>query len=267
MAAGSGAGGDGTSRRSTPGGARGALPPSFVPWQRGVTCTVRPELLAPLQENREYRLNVTVRRRVPTGCAYAEYATLYRRATGLAHARLDAVGARNHEVAIHRWVMAHAWFRQHLEGNDFVCASVTHGLVVAGRRLLPAGEPFPAAAALWTTGGHDEATFAGRHLDAAGRRHVDEIYSEFDLGDAPGSSADVTVSYGEYCTREETDFEPYVRRAEHVAGFYCESWTPSAPAPRLPIVMREWSSLATGKRAEPHLVTMHLFLRGEQPGA
>ncbi|MNC86527.1 hypothetical protein D3C83_21970 [compost metagenome] len=137
---------------------------------------------------------------------------------------------------------------------------------MANGRLLPAGEPFPAAGALWTTGGHDEATFARRHLDAAGRRQVDEIYSEFDMGDAPGASADVTVSYGEYCGRGDVEVDPYVRRAERLARFYCESWTPRTAPADPPIVMREWSCLPTGKREDPRLVTVHLFLRGEQPG-
>ena len=245
-------------------GSRGSLPAGFVPWQRGVTCTVRPELLAPLGHTREYRLNVTVRRRIPAGCPFAEYETIYRRATDLAGLRLASVAACNTAAPLHHWLMTHAWFRQHLGGHDFVSASVTHGLVVAVNRLLPSGEPFPPSAALLTDGGHDQQTFAARHLDGSGRRHVDEIYSEFDLGAAPGAGDDVTVSYCEYCGRPEVELEPYVRRAEHLAAFYCQSWAPAGRATPLPIVMREWTSLETGKRTEPGLVAVHVFLRGEE---
>jgi hypothetical protein len=35
-------------------GSEGTLPAGFVPWQRGVTCTVRPEWLAPIDPCRTY---------------------------------------------------------------------------------------------------------------------------------------------------------------------------------------------------------------------
>ena len=39
-------------------GSEGTLPADFVPWQRGVTCTVRPEWLAPIDPHRIYLANV-----------------------------------------------------------------------------------------------------------------------------------------------------------------------------------------------------------------
>ena len=42
-------------------GEHGDLPLDFQAWRRGLTYTVRPELLRPLPPKREVRLNVTVR--------------------------------------------------------------------------------------------------------------------------------------------------------------------------------------------------------------
>ena len=75
-------------------GSDGALPDGFAEWQRGVTYTVRPELLAPLASGRDYRLNVTLRRRHPLDREFTGYDELYQRVSGIAAARVAAVAER-----------------------------------------------------------------------------------------------------------------------------------------------------------------------------
>ena len=243
-------------------GSEGNVPDGFAEWQRGVTYTVRPALLGTLTPGRHYRLNVTSRRSHPRDLEFIDYASLYRRVTELAAARVAIVGSRND--GLHTWILAHAWFRQDAGRRSFVAATVTQGIVVATGGLAPRGEEVPSADALSQPGGQPQETFAARHINDAGDRHLDEIYSEFDMREGPATTGDLTVSYGEYTAEGgDVDFQPCVRRAERLAAFYRQSLTGDQHAERtpLPIVMREWTCLDTSKSRDRRIITVHLFLR------
>src|SRR5690242_21245491 len=82
---------------SKPGNA-GVLPDHFIPWQWGVTYTVHPELLSPVQCGREYRLTISVLRRV----VHAQdpgYADLYNRATTIANGRTARLQCADHDAS------------------------------------------------------------------------------------------------------------------------------------------------------------------------
>jgi hypothetical protein len=111
-------------------GSDGVLPDGFVEWECGVVYTVRPELLRRLQPQREYLLNVTVRRRVPADEESVDYARLYHRAAALARARLEIVAGRNGQP-LHAWIQAHDGLANRQAGRSVhdqrssVCAPVS----------------------------------------------------------------------------------------------------------------------------------------------
>ena len=242
-------------------GSDGVLPDGFVEWECGVVYTVRPELLRRLQPQREYLLNVTVRRRVPADEESVEYTRLYHRAADLARARLEIVAGRN-EHPLHSWIQAHAWMRQQLGAYSFASATITSGVIIAADGPLPTGEGLPSSAALLAPGGLEQGEFAARHTDAAGRRHFDEVYTEFDMRSAPRDVRDMTVSYGEYTEEVAGSIAPYLNRAEELAAFYLEPTAAAVAAGSgAPVLKREWTVLRTDKQTDPHLVSVHLFLR------
>jgi hypothetical protein len=245
-------------------GSDGALPDGFVPWQRGVVYTVRPDLLAALQAGREYRLNVTMRRPVHGGHEFTGYGDLYRRVTDVADARIAGLARRAAGRPLQTWILAHAWWRQDLGAQSFVSASATRSIVLDdGRAAAFHGQETPSAAALQMPGGQTRESFAASHVDDAGQRRLDEIFTEFDTDDASGAPRDLTISYGEYTGSPDVAFDDYLSRAERLATFYCDSLHPPAAVhPPPPIVMREWTCLETGRTtADRHVVSIHLFLR------
>jgi hypothetical protein len=76
-------------------GGEGTLPADFVPWQRGVTCTVRPEWLAPIDACRTYLANVTVQRSAPLHEPFADYGALYHLYTDF-----DRTGGSSRDVTL-----------------------------------------------------------------------------------------------------------------------------------------------------------------------
>jgi hypothetical protein len=245
-------------------GSDGALPDGFVPWQRGVVYTVRPELLATLQSGREYHLNVTMRRRVPGGHEFTGYGDLYRRVTEIADARIAGLARRAAGRPLQTWIHAHAWWRQDAGAGTFLSASATRSIVLdGGRDAAPEGLGTPSAAALQTSGGQTRESFAASHVDGAGQLRLDEIFTEFDTGETPGATRDLTISYGEYTGSPDVAFDDYLTHAERLATFYCDALRPPAAVRQPPpIVMREWTCLETGKTtADRHMVSIHLFLR------
>jgi hypothetical protein len=253
-----------TSSTSRP-GSSGALPQGFREWERGVTYTVRPELLAPLADGREYRLNATLRRACTKEGDFTGYAGLYRRASTILDARVAAVARRNEGRRLHTWVLTHAWFRIEAGDRSFVSASITRALTLAGDgRHWPEGEETPSAEALQRPGGQSRDAYAARHDDDYGRRRLDEIYVEFEGGERSEAARDVTISYGEYIADPTgLDFAPYLQRAEQLAACYRDSATTSSHpgGTLLPVLMREWTCLDTSKTTDRRIVTVHLFLR------
>jgi hypothetical protein len=126
-------------------GEDGELPGDFREWQRGVTYTVRPGMLAPLARDRDYWLNTTIRRIRGAGEPAVSYAELYPRATAILDARIAEITAGD-SAAPHQWIVAQAWFSQDLRGQVIDSAAITIGLSYRG--TLRAGATPPAAADL-----------------------------------------------------------------------------------------------------------------------
>jgi hypothetical protein len=214
-------------------GSEGILPVDFVPWQRGVTCTVRPEWLAPIDPYRTYLANVTVQRAAPLGQPFTDYESLYNRAMAIVQRhQLDRAGP----AKLQTWIQAHAWFRIDLPQSALVSATVTLGLSANEETPATAGEPLPASEKLRQPSGHTPESFAGTHENMIGQRVVDHLYTEFDR--TGGSSSDITLSYGEYAHDPPSDYGPFIRHAER----FVRSYDPS-----LELLMREWRSTRTGK--------------------
>jgi hypothetical protein len=96
------------------------LPAGFAPWQRGVTCTVRPEWLAPIDPARTYLANVSVQRVAPLEDPFTGYDSLYGQATAIVRKhQLERAGGGN----LRAWIQAHAWFRVDLPQSSFVSAT------------------------------------------------------------------------------------------------------------------------------------------------
>src|SRR5258705_9300329 len=114
----------------------GTLPEGFPVWRRGVTYTVRPEMLAPLHGGREYRINVTVRRKIANVGEFSAYADLYATCTGILGVRCATLTSNDPGEPLHTWVQWHAWWcgavsDKYPAAGDakIACASITLGLV------------------------------------------------------------------------------------------------------------------------------------------
>jgi hypothetical protein len=229
-------------------GCEGTLPAGFVPWQRGVTCTVRPEWLAPLDACRTYLANVTVRRSVPLHEPFTDYGSLYNRAMVIVRRHLrDRAGT----ATVQTWIQAHAWFRIDLPDSSLVSATVTLGLSANEDARAPEGEPLPSPESLRHPSGGTQESFAAKHRDPVGQRRVDYLYTDFDRAD--GSSRDVTLSYGEYANESPSDYAAFIRRAERFVRAY---------DPSLELLMREFRATETNKTTDlPWITVMETYLR------
>jgi len=229
-------------------GAEGTLPVDFVPWQRGVTCTVRPEWLAPLDPSRTYLANVTVQKAAPRGEPFTDYESLYNYAmTIVRRHELDRAGV----AELHTWVQAHAWFRIELPASALVSATVTLGLSANEDASASAGEPPPSAENLRRPSGHTPESFAAKHENLRGQRRVDHLYTEFDR--TGSGSRDITLSYGEYAHDAPADFGSFIGRAERFVRV-CDS--------SLELLMREWRATRTDKTTDlPWIIVLESYLR------
>jgi hypothetical protein len=229
-------------------GAEGTLPAGFIPWQRGVTCTVRPEWRAPIDPSRIYLATVTVQSTAPLDEPFTDYATLYNHAMALVRRhQLDRLRAAD----LHSWIQAHAWFRIDLPGSALLSATVTLGLSANENASAPAGEPLPSAEELQRPSGHTPESLAARHENRQGQRRVDHLYTDFDR--TAGVSRDITLSYGEYATDPPSDWEPFLERAQGFVRSYDSSRD---------VLMREWRATSTDKATDlPWIVVMETYLR------
>lgn len=229
-------------------GGEGNLPDDFVPWQRGVTCTVRPEWFAPIDACRTYLANVTVQRSAPLDEPFAEYGPLYNHAMGIVRRHgLDRAGT----ATLQTWIQAHAWFRIDLPDLALVSATVTLGLSANEDARTAAGAPLPSAESLRQPSGYTPESFIAKHQDPRGRRRVDHLYTDFDR--TRGSSRDVTLSYGEYANDAPADYAAFIGRAERFVRSYDSSLEP---------LMREWRATETNKTTDlPWIIVMETYLR------
>jgi hypothetical protein len=244
------------------GGEYGELDRDFQEWRRGLTYTVRPELLRPLQLNQEVRLNVTVRRVASITEAPPSFAHVYERATAILEARIATLRCDDTTAVLRTWILAQAWFA-HEFGVKRVCsASITSSALFRDNEApVPMGEPRPDATALRAPSGGTPAAFEARHLSPEGARRLDEMYVDFAESD-PGQ--DVTVSYGEYVpTCDAVDYAPIVERATMLARFHHQTLSVAEPKAKLPfdILRCEWRCLATNKVVDAAIATVQIYFR------
>lgn len=182
------------------------------PWRRGVVYTVRPEMLAPLERGREYRILIGVRRMAPIGEPFTAYGELYRRAATLTDARVAAMIGPEPPA---RWTAWHGWRAMEFGERQFIFVFIATFIAPGAAQ---AGERAPTDEELASPGG------ASRELlMRQSRQRVDEFYNDFDHRSA-GESAedeDSIFSYGEYVSSiEAIDFEPFAQRAEAMARYH-----------------------------------------------
>jgi hypothetical protein len=232
----------------TTAGSEGTLPVDFVPWQRGVTCTVRPEWLAPIDSHRTYLANVTVQRTAALGEPFTDYERLYNHALAIVRKhQLDRTGG----AELKTWIQAHAWFRIDLPGSALVSATVTLGLSANEDAPKMAGEPPPSPEELRHTSGQTPESLAAQHANRTSERRIDHLYTEFDR--TGGASSDITLSYGEYAHDAPSDYGPFIGRAERFVQAYDSS---------LAFLMREWRATKTDKATDlPWIIVAETYLR------
>ena len=228
----------------------GALPEGFAVWRRGVTYTVRPDMLSPLVRGREYRVNATVRRKIARDREFAAYADLYRRCAEILRARSALLASSDEGGPLHTWVHWHAWWSgaisdKYPAASDarVACASVTLGLAYPNQgEPEPEGQNTPEPAELTQPGGVITELQSPRNMPTP---HFDEAYIDFDFNDPAVASADTTVSYGEYVPSTRTiDFEPFVQRAESLARFHGRLLSQEGS---IEILRREWFCIEDSK--------------------
>ena len=130
-------------------GERGELPADFQEWRRGLTYTVRPELLRPIPPTREVRLNVTIRHVAPKGASPPLFADLYERAATIMDARIGELRCDDAAALARAWILAQAWFVNELREKSVYSASITSAAsFLNDGSPVPIGEPRPDAAAL-----------------------------------------------------------------------------------------------------------------------
>ena len=221
----------------------GTLPDGFTVWRRGVTYTVRPEILTPLHRGQEYRINATVRRKIAKDEEFMAYGDLYQRCTRILRARSAKLTSCDEGEPLHTWVQWHAWWcgavsdKYPAAGDHKVaCTSITIGLAYPKMgEPRPQGQNPPEPAQLVKPGGAMADPLASESVLP---QRPDEAYIVFDFNDPSSASADITLSYGEYVPpTQEINFEPFVRRAESLAEFYGRLFFQEAS---IEIVRREW---------------------------
>jgi hypothetical protein len=233
---------------SSSAGSEGRLPVDFVPWQRGVTCTVRPEWLAPVDPDRTYLANVTVQRAAPLRGPFTDYESLYNQAMAILRShQLDRAAV----ATLRTWIQAHAWFRLDLPESALVSATVTLGLSANEHAPTTAGEPPPSVENLRHPSGYTPESFVAKHEYMSGRRRVDHLYTDFDR--TGGSSGDITLSYAEYAHDAPSDYGSFIGRAERFVWSYDSS---------LELLMREWRATKTDKTTDlPWIMVVETYLR------
>lgn len=229
----------------------GELPSGFGAWRRGITYTVRPEMLSPLVRGREYRMNATVRRTFAAG-EVAGFQGLYERCVVILGRRNAMFTGLGEGVPLHSWIQWQAWWSGKLSdkypgaGDGYVAnASITIGLSFPNDgEPMPLGQDVPQPVDLLNSGGDQNVP----------TMNFNEGFVEFDFDGSASAATDTTISYGEYV--EATDriqFDSTVRRAENLACFHGRSVSPE----RLPeILRREWFYIG-----ESRLLVVMLYLR------
>jgi hypothetical protein len=236
----------------------GALPDGFTPWRWAVTYTVHPELLSPVKHGREYRIVVSVLRKMDSA-QDPGYVGLYDRATTIATARATRLKCSDPDVVLHTRILSHGWFT-HINTN-LARTFVTLGAVYLREGdTPPQGQPSPAREDFAAPGGMTPENYSGALPAAEVDKRVCEIYSVGDVRDPGVPDTNVfTVSYGQYVPScSEVDYKPLVERAQELARFHCASPSESSQSSNtsLKIVRREWFCATN-----PDIAVVHLYIQ------
>jgi hypothetical protein len=217
-------------------GSDGSLPDGFAVWRRGVTYTVRPEILVPLHRGQEFRINATVRWKVEKDREFTGYAELYDICAGILRARGTALTSSDEGEPLHTWTQWHAWWCGSIADKypaagdaNVACASITIGLAYPN-----SGQPGPEGLKAL-----DPADLLKPNpAESIPPQRADEMHIVFDFNNPSTAGSEITLSYGEYVSPDqEINFEPFVQRAERLAEFYGRRFFQEASTE---IVKREW---------------------------
>jgi hypothetical protein len=232
----------------------GVLPDHFTPWRWGVTYTVHPELLSPIQSGREYRLTVSVLRKV-LNAQDPGYADLYNRATTIANGRTARLQCADGNGTFHTRILTHGWFTH--ANTNLARAFVTMGAVF----LKPGdterqSQSAPSAADFAVPGGMTPENYTLPVVE--GDKRICELYSEADVRDpaVPGTNV-FTLSYGEYVAScSDVDYKPFIERAQELAQFHFSTENLSSGGSGLIIIRREWFCATN-----PDIAVVHLYIQ------
>jgi hypothetical protein len=233
-------------------GSEGELPSGFQEWKRGVTYTVKPEMLAPLAVGRVYRVFAGVFGKAATSGSN-DYSDVYRRATAILNERIEEFRCVEKTRPLHTWISAHAWLTPKLV-SQAVYAVVSMGILYPGDHdVKPQGQRAPTATELRLPGG-----LTRDKLTETAIPRPEESYVAFDGGDPADPKSDIVMfSYGEYVpSADGLNFEPFVRRAERRARSHCRIMEDRSRARPLSIVRRQWFCATN-----PDIAVVHVYFR------
>ena len=222
-------------------GSEGTLPDGFIEWQRGVTCTVRPEMLKSLRPDEEYYLLSAVSRRIEKGQSFTDYEPLYRKAIANARSRIREFRCEEPGRRLHTWIAAHAWMARDVPKFTIVGAFVTLGV-----SYLAEGSVTPRC-------------MTRESPELKPLKPNAEGFVDFDLQDRSASNEHLAMfSYGEYVpTTVGLDYEQFVRRAEHRTRCYHRMLSEKDRSTRKPeIVRRQWFCATS-----PDIAVVHIYFR------
>jgi hypothetical protein len=226
----------------------GALPDGFTPWRWTLSETVQPELLLPVKSGLEYRIVVSVLRKV-VSTHEPGYGGLYDRSITLANGRAARLKCADPDAALHTRIVTHGWFT-HLNTN-LARAFVTIGAMYPGKGDQPLqGQPLPAREDFAVPGGMTPEKYT---LPAEADKRFYESYSDYDVRDPLAPETNIfTISYGQYVPScGEADYKPLMERAEDLAQFHFSILKERG----LKIVRREWFCAT-----HPDIAVVHLYI-------
>jgi len=236
-------------------GADGSLPDDFIPWQWGLSYTLRPKPFSTFEHGEEYRISVYVLQPVHDKDAFCGYAGMYERTARIAGARAARLASACKNGILHKWILTQGWFRHRNVDLDRVF--LTLGVsCLKERDQKPQGETAPSAEELAKPGGMTPENIIPIAVQV--HKHVHEQYGEFGLRSSNASGI-FTVSYGEYVeTCAVLHYEPFVQRAEDLARFHLPFLVKDtrAGSEALNVVRREWFCATN-----PDIAVVHVYIR------
>lgn len=226
------------------------------PWRASVTYTIRPNLKPNLDPGQEYRILVSVMGRAPSPEHFDGYASLYWRARAIAGGRAAQLRCAEQGASLCTRTLVHGWFTW--DPIKAASAYVTLGVtcVPDGQEHLR-GEREPMPEELTRTGGTTRHNYKPEHVSR--QKNIDEAYTYVDFRDESEARSGVfLISYGEYLpSSDRIDYQPFLERAESLAGFHVPFLDRHAlGASAVRVIRREWFCTTS-----PDMAVVHIYLR------